>query len=281
MTEYSPVTVVDDSSQQSVYTNVDMTSYGEQHNLSNGTAVVYVNRRPGRETENEDSAGIFALGKNDSALAVADGMGGMAGGAQASKLVIEHLKGSLKSASPGEFGYRDALLNGIEAANNAINALGIGAGSTLAAIEVFNDVLRPYHVGDSMILVVGQRGKIKLQTISHSPVGYAVESGLLDEQEALHHDERHIISNYLGHPEMRIEIGPPMSLSRFDTVLVASDGLFDNLKLPEIVDIIRKGKLGDISKKLVTVCNDRMENADPEYPSKPDDVSFILFRRNS
>ena len=27
-----------------------------------------------------------------------------------------------------------------------------------------------------------KRGKIKLQTVSHSPVGYAVESGLLDEE---------------------------------------------------------------------------------------------------
>lgn len=281
MDDISPVTIVSDSRSQAVYTNVDMTSYGELHELANGTAVVYVNRRPGKETENEDSAGIFPLEHTDCALAVADGMGGMPCGAQASKLVIEQLQESLKKVSPSEFGYRDAMLNGIDAANNAITALGVGAGSTLAAIEIFDNVLRPYHVGDSMILVVGQKGKLKLQTISHSPVGYALEAGLLDEHEALRHDDRHLISNYLGYPEMRIEIGPPIELSRYDTVLIASDGLFDNLLLPEIVELIRKGKLTNISEDLVALCNERMRNVDPEHPSKPDDVSFILYRRSS
>jgi PPM family protein phosphatase len=280
MEDISPVTVVSDPKPHTIYANEDMQSYGEMHQLENGTAVVYVNRLPDKPTENEDSAGVYILNVTDCALAVADGMGGMPCGAQASRLVVEQLQGSLKGISPSEFGYREAMLNGIDAANNAITALSVGAGSTLAAIEIFNNILRPYHVGDSMILVVGQRGKVKLQTISHSPVGYAVESGMLDEHEALHHDDRHVISNYLGHPEMRIEIGPPLALSQYDTVLVASDGLFDNLQLPEIVELIRKGKLSKISEELVALCNKRMRHEDPDHPSKPDDVSFILFRRN-
>jgi len=280
MDALKPVTVIKKPAQQSVYLNQDMDSYGELFELQAAKALVYVNRLPGKTTENEDSAGIFRINKSDYALAVADGMGGMPCGAQASRLAIEQLRDALSDVSPGEFGYREAMLNGIDAANNAIAALAVGAGSTLAAVEIFNNVIRPYHVGDSMILVVGQRGKVKLQTISHSPVGYAVESGLLDEQEALHHDDRHVISNYLGHPEMRIEIGPPISLSRYDTVLIASDGLFDNLQLPEIINIIRKGKLNKISKELITLCKRRMNNEDREHPSKPDDVSFILFRRS-
>jgi len=279
--ELGPVKVVADSKEHSVYANEDMQSYGELHKLKSGNAVVYVNRLPGKQTENEDCAGIFNLKSRDCALAVADGMGGMPCGAQAARLAIEQLQNALTDSAPGEFGYREAILNGIDAANNAITSLGVGAGSTLAAVELFNNVLRPYHVGDSMILVVGQRGKMKLQTISHSPVGYAVEAGMLDEHEAIHHDDRHVISNYLGHPEMRIEIGPAIALSRYDTVLVSSDGLFDNLQLPEIINIIRKGKLNKIARELVTLCNRRMANEDPGHPSKPDDVSFILFRRNA
>lgn len=280
MENLHPVTVVSDSKPAVLYLNQDMQSYGELHELTGGTAVVYVNRLPGKQTENEDCAAILSLDQSDCALAVADGMGGAACGAEASKLTIEALQKALTNVKPSEFGYRESILNGIDAANNKITAMAVGAGSTLAAVEIYKNILRPYHVGDSMILVVGQRGKVKLQTISHSPVGYAVESGLLDEDEALHHDDRHVISNYLGYPEMRIEIGPTMALSRYDTVLVASDGLFDNLQLPEIVNLIRKGKLSKISKALVTLCNRRMNNEDPEHPSKPDDVSFILFRRN-
>jgi len=281
MENLNPVTVVEELDTHLIYANEDMQSYGELHKLDGGTAVVYVNRLPGKQTENEDCAGLYLLQGSDCALAVADGMGGMPCGAQASRLTVEQLREALTNVKPGEFGYREAMLNGIDAANNAITSLSVGAGSTLAAVEIFNNVLRPYHVGDSEIMVVGQRGKLKLQTISHSPVGYAVESGLLDEKEALHHDDRHVISNYLGHPEMRIEIGPSISLSRFDTLLIASDGLFDNLSLPEIIQIIRKGNLSKISKELVTLCNRRMRHEDPEHPSKPDDLSFILYRRNT
>jgi len=262
-----------------VYSNVDLDNAGEHMVIGAGEVIVYVRRRPGKITENEDCAGVFSVGKNDCALVVADGMGGAPCGAQAARIVVESLQKSFDVAKASEFGYRESMLNGIDEAHSGIAALGVGAGSTLAAVEIFDHVLRPYHVGDSVIMVIGQKGKIKLQTIMHSPVGYAVESGLLDEDEALHHDDRHLISNYLGHPEMRIEIGPPLSLSRFDTVLIASDGLFDNLQVNEIVQLIRKDPLPKVSERLVEICNNRMVHKDPMFPSKPDDVSFILFRR--
>ena len=42
---------------------------------------------------------------------------------------------------------------------------------------------------------------------------------------------------------MRIEIGPAVCLSQLDTVVIASDGLFDNLSIQEVVGSMRKGKL--------------------------------------
>jgi len=263
-----------------IYANVDMDNAGEMFSVGAGKVVACTRRSPYKQTENEDSAGVFSLGNNDCALVIADGMGGMPCGAQASKIVIETLHEAFAKASASEFGYREPMLNGIDEANNRIISLGVGAGSTVAAVEIFNNTVRPYHVGDSMILVVGQRGKIKLQTISHSPVGYAVESGMLDEDEALHHDDRHEISNYVGFQEMRIEIGPAIELSRYDTVLIASDGLFDNLQLNEIVEIIRKNPLNKVSMQLASLCDKRMRQEDPGYPSKPDDLAFVLFRRN-
>ena len=80
-----------------------------------------------------------------------------------------------------------------------------------------------------MILAIGQKGKIKLQTISHSPVGLAVESGHLDESEAMHHEQRHVVSNVVGDQTMRIEVGAKLMLAPRDTVLLSTDGLFDNL----------------------------------------------------
>ena len=135
-----------------------------------------------------------------------------------------------------------------------------------------------YHVGDSVILVIGQRGKIKLQTIPHSPVGYAVEAGLLDEHEAMHHEDRHLIFNMLGSPDMRIEVGSTLELAPLETVLVASDGLADNVHTAEIVDILRKGPLDEATRALVALARARMLERTEHQPHKPDDLTVVVWR---
>ncbi len=170
-------------------------------------------------------------------------------------------------------------MEGIEAANEQVMGLGIGAATTLVVLEVDGDVVRPFHVGDSMILVVGQRGKILHQTVPHSPVGYAIEAGLIDEQEAIHHEDRHVVSNVVGTANMRIEVGSTFRLKAYDTVLLASDGIFDNLHVSEIVDLIRTGPLDTAAKRLAAAAQIRMLQPKAGHPSKPDDTTFLLFRR--
>ena len=117
-----------------------------------------------------------------------------------------------------------------------------------------------------------------MQTTPHSPVGFGVEAGFIDEDEALDHDELHIISNVMGSNDMRIEIGPRRPIAARDTLLLASDGLFDNLLPDEIIEIIRKGPLVDAAKALWQRSRSRMDGKDADKPSKPDDFSVILFR---
>ena len=193
---------------------------------------------------------------------------------------IHQLAAQLPLSSPDQQ-LRTAILNGIEAANQTILSDFPSSGSTLAAVEVNADSIRPYHIGDSEILVVGQRGKIKLLTVSHSLVGMGVEAGLIDEEDALHHDERHIILNAIGSADMRIELGAPIQLDRYDTLLLASDGLTDNLNLDEIIELIRKGPLDQAVRKLADLARQRMNDCDSGGPSKPDDLTLIAYRRSS
>ncbi len=125
---------------------------------------------------------------------------------------------------------------------------------------------------------MGQRGKVKLQTVSHSPVGYAVESGLIDQDEAMHHADRHLISNMVGSADMRIEVGPKRRLSPRDTLLLATDGLFDNLLAAEIVEYVRKGSLAHAADVLLATSRQRMAQPENGHPSKPDDLTFVMFR---
>lgn len=243
-----------------------------------GTAVAFSTRSPGKQSCNEDAAAILAYDEQRGVLAIADGLGGHVHGERASQLALEFLRESIADMQD-ERDLRFAVLNAIELANQELVKEGTGLATTLAVVEVDGSRVRPYHVGDSAILLFGQRGKMKMQTIAHSPVGYAVEAGLLDPLQAIHHEDRHIISNIVGSPEMRIEIGPPADLAPFDTLLLASDGLLDNLHVEEIVSIARKGPLADVAEELVRRAHARMRNPEAGEPSKPDDLSLILFRR--
>ena len=246
--------------------------------VGGGVVALHSSRSPAKDSPNEDAAGIVAAGADRTVLAVADGLGGAPAGRQASSIAINCIARAAQNALREGHELRYGILNGFEAANEEVLALGVGAATTLTVVEIEGASVRPFHVGDSFMLITGQRGKVKSQTIPHSPTGYAVASGLLDEKEALHHDERHVISNVIGSAEMRIDVGSPIELAPNDTLVLASDGLSDNLLTPEIVELVRKGPLEKASRAMARRAEKRMELADGNAPSKPDDLTFLIFR---
>jgi PPM family protein phosphatase len=246
--------------------------------LAGGVAAVFSASAPGKPGGNEDAAALIPCGPSAAVLVVADGMGGARSGAEAAASAVRALGAALAEGARQGALLRTAILNGIERANQRVLELGVGAAATLAVVGVEGGAVRPYHVGDATILGVGQRGRRKLQTVAHSPVGFAVEAGLLDEADALHHEDRHLVSNALGAADMRIEVGSARRLAPRDTLLVASDGLADNLHTLEIVESIRVGPLDAAARQLAAGALQRMLAPAPDEPSKPDDLTFVLFR---
>ena len=231
---------------------------------------------------NEDSAAIIPVNGDYLVLIVADGVGGMSGARRASNLTVEVIREAVKRIDKSNGSkLRTAILDGIEAANRKVLELGTGSASTLALAEVGPGYVRTYHVGDSIVLVCGQRGRLKLMTTPHSPIGFAMEAGLLDESEALQHADLNLISNVIGSADMRIEIGSELPLAPYDTLLLASDGLTDNLLLEEIIHTIRNGPLETRVRGLTELVQGRMAYYEHGMPSKPDDYTVILFRRQA
>jgi serine/threonine protein phosphatase PrpC len=247
--------------------------------VAGGTAVAYSCREPGKETENEDSVAVIPYGPGAAALVVADGAGGLPAGKRASLTAVTTLAESLQSAMDKTTLLRTAILNGIEAANDAVLGLANGSATTMTVITIEGLIARSYQIGDSEAIIVGQRGLVKLQTTAHSPTGFAVEAGFLDEREALHHEERHLVSNFLGTSDMRIDVGATVKLNPFDTIIVASDGLMDNVHVDEILECIRKGPLAAAVGCTVELATQRMQATHEGQPSKPDDLSIIVFRK--
>ncbi len=247
--------------------------------LGGGSIVAYTARSPDKETENEDTVAAIPYGHDAVVLAVADGVGGLPAGRRASQTAVSKLAATLRAALKESMLLRTAILDGIEAANQAVLDIGNGAATTMTVVTIEGLIARTYQVGDSEAVIVGQRGRIKSQTMVHSPTGFAVEAGFLGKREALHHEERHLVSNFIGTNDMRIDIGPAVKLRPRDTVLLASDGLTDNIHINEVINIIRKGPLAKAVESITRLAHHRMTNESKLQPSKPDDLSVILFRK--
>ena len=242
----------------------------QQVTLKAGQAMVFSRSHAGRSGANEDALGIFEDVSGRTCLAVADGVGGLPQGLEAATLAI----GLLAEASRREGG---SIESRIETANQKLLTQLPNAATTVCVAEISDGALVSCHAGDSTALVVGQRGRIKLRTQSHSPVGIKEANGL-DEKSALFHPQRHLLNNMMGDRALWLEKQDALELASRDTVVLGTDGLWDNLFLSEIVELIRVGELFESAEKLAETVIQRMSHPVAGLPSKPDDISFILYR---
>ncbi len=245
------------------------------YDLAAGTASAFSRSSPDPSHSNEDCAAILPGPAKRVILAVADGMGGHARGDVASRIAIECIAAAAQDA---EHETRSAILDAFEEADRRIATEVPGSGTTLVVAAIEDGAFRTFHCGDAAALAVGGRGKLKHRTIDHSPVGYAVESGMMTPEEAIRHVERHVVSSFVGSRDMRVEISAAIRLSPRDTLVLASDGLFDNLLDSEITERVRKGRLSDASANLTEEARRRMQRTDPTKSGKPDDLTIVLFR---
>ena len=247
--------------------------------VGGGNVIGFSCPSPDRESENEDCAAVIPYGPEAVVLVVADGAGGLPSGRLASQTAVTTLVQSLQQSGEKTIVLRTAILDGIEAANEAVQEMASGAATTFTVVTVEGRIARAYQIGDSEGLVIGQRGLLRLQTPVQSPTGFAVEAGFLNEREALDHQDRHLVSNFLGTSEMRIDIGHAVRLQSRDTIIVASDGLMDNVLVGEIVARVRKGPLDKAADAVIALALRRMSGTAAEQPSKPDDLTLLLFRK--
>lgn len=260
-----------------IFLTTDMDEVAEREFL--GGKVAFLTRRcPDKTTVNEDAIGLFPISDTQGVLVLTDGCGGMQGGEVAAETVVNEIDRKLAKLGPEE-SLRGAVLDGLELANEAIRALGRGAATTVIAAIVEHQKIRTVHAGDSQAMLIGGRGKVKLQTVSHSPVGYGVEAGLIDENQALDHEDRHLVSNIVGSDTTHFEIGSPRHMAQRDTLLLGSDGVYDNFLDGELPRLARIGTISHAANEIVAAASYRMQHEEADLPSKADDLSLILFRR--
>jgi len=208
-------------------------------------------------------------------LVVADGMGGHAGGAEASALALNAIEDFLLHALKWLF----AL--GASAETERIDVLGElrsalrradarvceaasrhpelqGMGTTLTIAYTHGSELFVAHVGDSRCYLY--RGGVLYQlTQDHTLVAEMVRNGVLPPERVARHQWRHIITNVVGGPKpgVRAEVHKS-SLEPGDVVLLCTDGLTEMVKDDEIAAILRAEQNPRVaSERLVGLANER------------------------
>ncbi len=185
---------------------------------------------------NQDS---FLMLPKQAVYAVADGMGGHAGGGQASAIAIDVIRHALIDALDIN---RERVNATLAMANEMILEEAArkgweGMGTTCALAFLSDSAWEVAHIGDSRVYVVKDKGIYSL-TKDHSLVAELLANGSISADEARTHPHRNILTNALGGQEyMRIEWNS-ISIDSADYLLICSDGLHNMISDDEIVNII-------------------------------------------
>jgi PPM family protein phosphatase len=202
--------------------------------------------------EGRSEVGLHRSGNEDSALingaliAVADGMGGHAGGEVASKVAIQTLAQVLPLLNNDEMdpeSLEDFLLNSlldidseIRETANADDRLS-GMGTTLTALALYREKVYVLHIGDSRAYRL--RGKEFSQlTKDHSVVQELIDSGAITEAEAPFHPQRSVLTNVLMGEGNITPLLVSYDVKAGDKFLLCSDGLNNVLSNKEIHDAL-------------------------------------------
>ncbi len=223
------------------------------------------------KSDTNDDVLFFYGGEDYCLFGVCDGAGGHPNAAEASYLVGETILQYARSHRPEEF----QLVELIETANDHVLKEHSGAYTTLSLCFIHNDMIRSYSVGDSEVQYINQDSEVLYNNIPHSPVGHAVEAGIISQEESLDHKERNIVNNLMGDEVLRIEACSKFKIKKAHTIIVGSDGIFDNLTHDELSSILARRSFSSKFKELSEYCIARDESW-----RKDDDISFIIVQQN-
>ena len=221
---------------------------------------------------NED----FVLGLPELGLfVIADGMGGHAAGEVASELATRTVADTLRAA-PVPRRIRDEgplLRSAIVQANEAVLRAGEerelkGMGTTLTALRFRGRSAIVSHVGDTRAYVL-RKGVLTCLTRDHTFVGVLVRSGVISEEAAMQHPDRHVLTQAIGTPDGISPEGVQRRLAPGTRLLLSTDGLHDVVLPREIAELASSPDLDAAVRALIDRAN---------ACGGPDNVSVILIQ---
>ena len=209
--------------------------------------------------------GLVRDGNEDAALisprlvAVADGMGGHAGGEVAAKIAITsvaELSAVLNDAALDAESREDLLLNISYSIDHEISEVANsdrslqGMGTTLTALHLNGEYVELLHIGDSRCYQWSSKKLIQL-SYDHTVMQELLEQGRLTPDEVFSHPQRSLLTQALIGDSGIDPILHLFDAKVGDQFLLCSDGLTSVLSDYEITNIIKRSASDEVVNQLV------------------------------
>lgn len=206
----------------------------------------------GRE-ENQDSCGITMTDRGLLVL-VCDGMGGLNGGATASKTAVQTITDYiLQLDETSDVDNKTALLNAITIANQKVFDMSetdpdvSGMGTTVTAMLINKDRASVAYVGDSRIYQIRHRRKV-FRTFDHSMVFELVKKKVISEEQARLSAQSNIILRAVGiKPEVDID-AYDLPYDKGDVFLLCTDGIWGTMPEKQLIKQVSR----NVHPRLIT-----------------------------
>lgn len=205
-------------------------------------------RNIGKREEQQDDFGFngydnpYALAREGFLSVLCDGMGGLVGGAEASRLAVDRFITSYSmqcasfTGSEADDVFLAALLNSLQEANNVVKQLGVrlghesDCGTTLISVLLRDDTFYWVSVGDSHIYLC-QDGKLQQVNRDHiyaNQLQELVERGQISQEEADLDQMREALTSFIGIEELKeVSYGVQKNFIRPGMdILLCSDGFY-------------------------------------------------------
>ena len=179
------------------------------------------------------SQGLFAL--------VADGMGGMEGGRQASEWAADFFIQLFRERDPKrsvpEWFYQSVHV----VSDSVYRQFGGRSGTTLVAVHLLEDRLHWLSVGDSAIYLARDGGVFQLNrehTCLNQLYLQELEQPVIDKARAEQDEDARRLTSFVGIDRLaEVDLNlRPLTLKRGDALLLCSDGISGVLTPPELLE---------------------------------------------
>ncbi|MCD6500077.1 MAG: Stp1/IreP family PP2C-type Ser/Thr phosphatase [Deltaproteobacteria bacterium] len=211
--------------------------------------------------ENQDALGHVRL-DGGVFLAVADGMGGYAGGSLAAKLAIESLVGYVESHWKKTQDPMALLRNAIQEANRVVRERASveekfhDMGTTCVCCLSTDTEYYVAHVGDSRAYLLRDE-VFSLLTEDHTVIQELIKQGRVKPLEASYHPSAGILMRCLGQiDDVEPDVSAPSELQEGDRILLCSDGLTGMVYEDEIAQTLTGQDLPATLNALIRMANE-------------------------